>query len=347
MSEALNLRKKSMGRGIGVRKSCIICGGGPSLAKIDYSRFPKDADIFRCNQFFKEEEYYVGRRVDLYMFGGDDSTAPNPYHTLMELARENAYDIDFERFFITNYAPEMLVNNGRFIVGSRGTLLWRHLNAMIKDNREVCPRLARHMEEQYIIFSHAPFAGVAAMALAVFLGYKDIYIAGIDNDYSTGNYPWSKPGEATACDDVSAKWHNRDMQLETIRLIAGLEGISLSCLSEESPMAKIVGMAPVIKENQVFVPVPTSHATREYVPAPGYPYASWGPTGAADVKLDTILNGLAALSAKVEAVSAPKSAPHSAARPGRKYPAWLIGFLCWFVPKRKNRRRLREKYARS
>ena len=47
------------------KKPCVVAGNGPSLAAIDYARLPKDFDVFRCNQFYLEDKYYLGREVKL------------------------------------------------------------------------------------------------------------------------------------------------------------------------------------------------------------------------------------------------------------------------------------------
>lgn len=43
-------------------KNVIIAGNGPSLKEIDYSRLPNDFDVFRCNQFYFEDKYYLGKK---------------------------------------------------------------------------------------------------------------------------------------------------------------------------------------------------------------------------------------------------------------------------------------------
>ena len=44
-------------------KPIIIAGNGPSLAQIDYTRHPKDFDVFRCNQFYFEDKYFLGKNI--------------------------------------------------------------------------------------------------------------------------------------------------------------------------------------------------------------------------------------------------------------------------------------------
>lgn len=49
-------------------KAVLIAGNGPSLGQIDYNRLPKEFDIFRCNQFYLEEEYFVGKKLRQLFF---------------------------------------------------------------------------------------------------------------------------------------------------------------------------------------------------------------------------------------------------------------------------------------
>ncbi len=47
--------------------NALVCGNGPSLKNIDYKRLPKQFDVFRCNQFYFEDRYFVGKDVK-YVF---------------------------------------------------------------------------------------------------------------------------------------------------------------------------------------------------------------------------------------------------------------------------------------
>ncbi|EAI2324729.1 alpha-2,3-sialyltransferase, partial [Campylobacter coli] len=44
-------------------KNVLIAGNGPSLKEIDYRRLPDKYDVFRCNQFYFEEKYYLGKNI--------------------------------------------------------------------------------------------------------------------------------------------------------------------------------------------------------------------------------------------------------------------------------------------
>lgn len=48
--------------------NALVCGNGPSLKNIDYKRLPKQFDVFRCNQFYFEDRYFVGKDVKYVFF---------------------------------------------------------------------------------------------------------------------------------------------------------------------------------------------------------------------------------------------------------------------------------------
>ncbi len=72
-------------------KPIVIAGNGPSLAQIDYRRLPADFDVFRCNQFYFEDKYFLGRRVTGAFL--NPSVAKNQYFTLRMLHDTGEYHI--------------------------------------------------------------------------------------------------------------------------------------------------------------------------------------------------------------------------------------------------------------
>ncbi|EAJ8474776.1 alpha-2,3 sialyltransferase, partial [Campylobacter upsaliensis] len=49
-------------------KKAIIAGNAPSLKNIDYTLLPQDYDVFRCNQFYLEDKYYLGKKLKAVFF---------------------------------------------------------------------------------------------------------------------------------------------------------------------------------------------------------------------------------------------------------------------------------------
>ncbi|MGL4389012.1 MAG: alpha-2,3-sialyltransferase [Brevinema sp.] len=46
----------------------VIAGKGESLKNINYKRLPKTCDVYHINQFYFEEQYYLGNKLTYFMF---------------------------------------------------------------------------------------------------------------------------------------------------------------------------------------------------------------------------------------------------------------------------------------
>lgn len=152
-------------------KSAVVAGNGPSLAEIDYSLLPDDYDVFRCNQFYFEDKYFLGKKVK-YAFL-NFSVILEQYFTYKTLDINNEYSI--ENIVISRlaeastdkkyqgfkyYFPD--IKDGYDLYISKLELF----NCFLKFNNLY--------KGNYIT------SGVYMVAVAVALGYKNIYIAGID-----------------------------------------------------------------------------------------------------------------------------------------------------------------------
>ena len=71
----------------------VVAGSGPSLLTFDPRRVDRDATIIRVNNFFFEDVYRLGRRVDLVQVGGDRWVFPFYAATLRRLIAEDVYDV--------------------------------------------------------------------------------------------------------------------------------------------------------------------------------------------------------------------------------------------------------------
>ncbi|MPV79156.1 alpha-2,3-sialyltransferase [Campylobacter hepaticus] len=73
-------------------QNIIIAGNGPSLKTINYQRLPKEYDVFRCNQFYFEDKYHLGKNIKAVFF--NPGVFLEQYHTTKQLQFNNEYTID-------------------------------------------------------------------------------------------------------------------------------------------------------------------------------------------------------------------------------------------------------------
>jgi hypothetical protein len=167
-------------------KSVFIVGSGPSIAYIDYSRLPKNCDVWRANTFFFESKYYAGRNVDAYFTYGclTERMIPN-LHILYD---NKEYNVNFARVWTDRYEQKDP----------------QHIRTLARSFNEY---LAYEDPEYYSNFLYnwvyspycpprEPFTGVSAIVVAQNFGYKKIFLAGHDMHLASKGIPsylWGDP----------------------------------------------------------------------------------------------------------------------------------------------------------
>jgi hypothetical protein len=153
--------------------SAVIGGSGPSLSTCDTTRIPKDAYIFRTNNFFLEREYNLGQKVDCVYFSGDKRAIRFYAATLRKVMRLDIYQIDkitshHHGAPALNFKPKIVepfvVHNDR-------------IRALIAD--------------QHASSGILPTSGIMAAINAYQLGAKNLYLAGFD--FYQGEEKYSTP----------------------------------------------------------------------------------------------------------------------------------------------------------
>lgn len=153
-------------------KNVVIAGNGPSLKEIDYSRLPNDFDVFRCNQFYFEDKYYLGKKCKAVFY------IPNlffeQYYTLKHLIENQEYET--ELIMCSNFNLTYLENEN-FLKSFYDYFPDAHLGYdFFKKLKEFNTYFKFH--ELYL--NQRITSGIYMCAVAIVLGYKEIYLVGID-----------------------------------------------------------------------------------------------------------------------------------------------------------------------
>lgn len=146
-----------------VSRPLIVVGNGPSAASPLVQHMPADPVVFRMNWFFLEEERHYGTRVDGFFWSID--TAPLPDELAAVLERRE-YDI---RAVFGPMRPTRTTLAGK-LVDERHRPQFDHW-AVIAEN----PTFARELMGRPL-----PTQGFQVLAFALALGFRDIYLTGID-----------------------------------------------------------------------------------------------------------------------------------------------------------------------
>ena len=248
-------------------KRVIIAGNGPSLAQIDYDRKPLSCDIFRCNHFYLEDKYYLGK--DITMAFMHVYPALEKYYTLKLLQERGEYNIDN----IT------LATFGLNTVESRFQL--RQMKSYFVD-ATFGHKILKKNKELYslIIFNEIYRKGMRITSggymccIAALLGYDEIYITGIDF-YEKESYVYdisTKENLLKLCPSfenlkdgtpTSIHEHQKSIELQVLDFLQQKLNVKIYCISPNSPMCRYVDLAPKTQSKEFMVESKDSNAIRD------------------------------------------------------------------------------------
>ncbi|HDZ5086883.1 TPA: alpha-2,3 sialyltransferase [Campylobacter jejuni] len=229
------------------KNNVIVAGNGPSLKEIDYSRLPSDFDVFRCNQFYFEDRYYLGKNIQaVFFFPGNFF---EQYYTTQILLQRQEYfckNIVCKIFPIQHHAYQKSLRNFNNIFPI-------FFPAAYDGNKKYISKLHQLNHFLNFIFTYNKgmqiTTGIYAVACAVACGYKNIYITGIDF-YNTPNYAYEisdkkglhglNPSFVTGY----IKSHSKEIDLKVLNFLSMNYQVNFFSISPNSPITEYIPLAP-------------------------------------------------------------------------------------------------------
>nr|WP_153850873.1 alpha-2,3-sialyltransferase [Ornithobacterium rhinotracheale] len=143
-----------------MRTPLIIAGNGPSLSNIDSNFLPANAKVWRCNQFYFEDKYYLGDKIDCAFF--NPLIFEDQVHTCEILRKKKEYSIDYIIMAtpIDNLELNKPNNSGKII--------------------RTCPEIAEQITYCSKILNKRPTSGINMPLTAISKGFNEIHLTGID-----------------------------------------------------------------------------------------------------------------------------------------------------------------------
>lgn len=226
-------------------KSIIIAGNGPSLAMIDYRRIPPNIEIFRVNNFYFEDKYYLGKQVDYYLVG--IMLLPQQFYNAQYLIKNKEYDI--KNIYINNHNEDFFESQN--ISNFFPTV--QSLNPLIAK----IPKIVEFFGYNEYYFNKLPTAGTLAIATAIALGYKTIYLTGIDFYSKEQHYVFEngknflkiRESQNFKIQGLDLNTHSIDIEKEFIQMVQTKLNIQMYSLSDHTAMNSLIPLAPEIYEN--------------------------------------------------------------------------------------------------
>ena len=224
-------------------KPIVIAGNGPSLKDIDYTRLPKEFDVFRCNYFFLEDKYFLGNKITGYFFG--NGIIQSLFNT--SVALESKQEYFFQDRYLTAPLTDPIIYDPKFLTDFFSVEIACKIYIQ---NRQI----ARFINEYIITHSLFPTSGIIMIFTAIVLGYKEIYVTGIDFYLGEQTYVYEKDKnsilyqndpESYSKDAYDLENHSREMDLNAIKLVLNMEEINIYAISLDSKLSTLLPLAPV------------------------------------------------------------------------------------------------------
>ena len=230
------------------KKPVIIAGNGPSLARIDYTRLPQDFDVYRCNQFYFEDKYYLGKRVTSAFF--NPAVFYEQYYTLKNLESRGEYS--YEHL----YSSKMLWGTEDLRINPFFNMVFPDAIELYSIMREY-PKVHAFLKYNDLFHRQRATSGVLMLLAAAINGYREMHLIGIDF-YEGGDYAFDikKKNLLRLVPEFKAQsktgQHSKDIDLKTIDFIVEYFDLKVYDLSLDSHHALGLPKSPVT--NNTFIP---------------------------------------------------------------------------------------------
>ncbi|HHF3692462.1 TPA: alpha-2,3-sialyltransferase [Haemophilus influenzae] len=253
-------------------KSVIIAGNGTSLKSIDYSLLPKDYDVFRCNQFYFEDHYFLGKKIKKVFF--NYSVIFEQYYTFLQLIKNNEYeyaDIILSSFLNLGNS-ELKKIQGLLPQIDLGHNYLKKLRA-----------LDTHLQYHELYENKRITSGVYMCAVATAMGYKDLYLTGIDFYQEKGNpYAFHHQKEniikllpSFSKNKSQSDIHSMEYDLNALYFLQKHYGVNIYCISPESPLCNYFPLSP-LNNPFTFIPEEKKNYTQDILIPPKSVYKKFG-----------------------------------------------------------------------
>ena len=254
------------------KKPVIIAGNGPSLARIDYSRLPCEFDVYRCNQFYFEDKYYLGKRVTSVFF--NPMVFYEQYFTLKNLQERGEYS--YERL----YSSKMLWGTEELRVNPFFNMVFPDTIELYSIMREY-PKVHAFLKYNDLFHGQRATSGVLMLLAAAINGYREMHLIGIDF-YEGGDYGFEfrKKNLLRLVHDLNnqtkTKQHSKSFDLQAIEVIAEYFDLKLYDLSLDESHPLGLPKSPVVNSGFTLEDKPKDYIKDVMIPKANNPLAYRG-----------------------------------------------------------------------
>lgn len=220
----------------------IVGGNGPSLRDSNLNLIQSPYHVYRCNQFYFEDKYFLGKNIETVTFNPE--VFFEQYYTLGKIRLKKEYHIN------KVYSSRMFWGSQRLYppIG--------HFQKLYPEVTEIHEEFLKTKKSREILsyikyedlyHSRRVTSGVLLLFLGAVNGYKRIFLTGIDF-YESQEYAFDhKKTQILQLmpnfqGNLRSNIHSKQVDLQFIEIIKDTFDLEIYSLSPTSPMNKIFPM---------------------------------------------------------------------------------------------------------
>ncbi|CAD7289469.1 hypothetical protein LMG7974_01543 [Campylobacter majalis] len=214
--------------------NALIAGNGPSLKNIDYSLLPDSYDVFRCNQFYFEDRYFIGKTCKYAFLNlGVLLEQYLTFKTLIEKGEYTIKNIILSNLCLSEFEAKDFKTIQKLFFpdvedGYDAYSILKDFNAFVKFN------------EMYK--NNRITSSIYMCAYAVAKGYKNIYLTGIDfysKELDYYAFDTKKKNLTTIVnafkeDHYRHSYHKEYFDIEALKFLKNNYNVNFICISPDS-----------------------------------------------------------------------------------------------------------------
>ncbi len=231
-------------------KNVLIAGNGPSLKEIDYRRLPDKYDVFRCNQFYFEEKYYLGKNIKSVFF--NPGFFFEQYYTSMQLILKKEYFIEN---IICSTFDLNFIDNSFFLKSFYNWFPEAYLGHEILNKLKDFYNYIKYNE---IYYNQRITSSIYMCAIAIIFGYENIFLTGVDfYDKSKNYYAFNskknnliKLNPSFSLNHNRGDFHSKDVDLKALDFLMKNYSINIYSVSPNSILSRYIKLPDCVNKNR-------------------------------------------------------------------------------------------------
>lgn len=241
-----------------VSKPLVIAGSGPSLQRINYRRLPENFLTFRINNFFLEDKYYLGKDIDLCF---QSMPREEAIYTLANTITEYDYNLKSDLIFTLDRVTERFPNRSLFP------------RVEIEKILSLDSKMYSYILEIFYYQHKHVTSGILSLLGAIALGFKDIYMIGVDF-YSDKEKRYAyKIGEnyrkSVEAQDLqpgySEQFHSREIDLKGLDVALSYQDVKVQSICDDAFINQFISLAPEVRQDQFKVEKKSDDTIKDYI----------------------------------------------------------------------------------